>query len=127
MTIYTASKTAHAYMWRGMRSAGYPIISTWIDEAGTGEVEDFTDLWRRCIAEARAADALLLFRAHKREVLKGAWAEAGAALAHHKPVFAIGCREFSIRNHPLWYDCEDVTHAVHRMNSLNPRILENRI
>ena len=34
MAIYTASKTKHADKWRALRSAGYPIISTWIDEAG---------------------------------------------------------------------------------------------
>lgn len=98
--IYTASKTVHAPRWREMRAAGWSVISTWIDEAGAGETACFEDLWKRCIGEAASADAVLLYR-EPGEVLKGAFIEAGAALASGKPVHAVGCAEFSFVSHPL--------------------------
>lgn len=100
MTIYTASKTTHAHKWRELRSAGWPVIATWIDESGPGETADFSDLWTRCVSEAASAMAVLLYR-EPGEVLKGAFVEAGAALASGVPVHAIGCGEFSFVNHPL--------------------------
>lgn len=99
-SIYTASKTAHAHKWRELRDAGWPVISTWIDEAGVGETASFEDLWTRCIGEAASADAVLLYR-EPGEVLKGAFIEAGAALASGKPVHVVGCAEFSFVSHPL--------------------------
>ncbi len=98
--IYVASKTAHAMMWRTYRLNGWPIISTWIDEAGVGESASLEDLWRRCIDEAKGARAVLLYR-EPGEVLKGAFVEAGAALANGVPVHAVGCGEFSFVNHRL--------------------------
>lgn len=95
--IYVASKIRHAVTWKMLRSAGLPIISTWIDEAGQGGSDDMTDLWRRCISEASTAEALIVYRLPD-EVLKGAWAEVGAALACGVPVHAVGIREFTIAN-----------------------------
>ncbi|MES0071850.1 hypothetical protein [Mesorhizobium sp. M0058] len=105
--IYTASKTVHAAKWKQLRSDGWPIISTWIDEAGAGETVDFADLWSRCVDEAANASAVLLYR-EPGEVLKGAFIEAGVALAAGKPVLAIGCEEFSFVNHPLVTQFADV-------------------
>ncbi|MHA6684444.1 hypothetical protein [Mesorhizobium sp. A556] len=99
-SIYTASKTAHASKWRELRAAGLPINSTWIDEAGEGETKCFESLWSRCISEASKATAVLLYR-EPGEVLKGAFIEAGAALACGVPVHAVGCEEFSFVNHSL--------------------------
>lgn len=94
--IYIASKTRHADRWRFLRDKiGLPIISTWIDEAGPGESTDLADLWRRCIAEASGAAALIVYR-EKDEVLKGGWVEVGAALASDVPVLAVGIEEFTI-------------------------------
>ncbi|UIK04874.1 hypothetical protein [Neorhizobium galegae] len=93
--IYIASKTKHADRWRRLREAGFPIISTWIDEAGAGESGDLSDLWRRCILEASTASALVLYR-EPADVLKGGWVELGAALACGVPVFAVGIEEFTI-------------------------------
>jgi nucleoside 2-deoxyribosyltransferase len=95
MTIYTASKTKHAALWRQLRDAGAPIISTWIDEAGEGESADLHDLWERCISESKACDALIVYR-EPEDVLKGAWVEIGAALAVGKPVYAVGLNGFTI-------------------------------
>lgn len=115
--IYTASKTAHADKWRALRASGVPVISTWIDEAGVGETADFSDLWLRCIGEASRAEAVLLFR-EPGEVLKGAFIEAGAALACGVPVHAIGCGEFSFVNHPLVTQHESVVSALAAIRNL---------
>jgi hypothetical protein len=96
--IYTASKTIHAPKWRELRVLGFPIISTWIDEAGKGETQSFTDLWMRCINEASQANITLCYR-EPNETLKGAFIEVGASLASNRSVFAIGCEEFSFVAH----------------------------
>lgn len=93
--IYIASKTRHATLWRDLRAAGAPIISTWIDEAGEGESADMHDLWDRCISESKACTALIVYR-EPQDVLKGAWVEIGAALAVGRPVFAVGLDGFTI-------------------------------
>lgn len=99
-TIYTASKTKHAAKWQALRSAGVPVISTWIDEAGEGESADLSDLWVRCIGEAAACSMLLLY-CEDGDVLKGAHAEAGVALSHGKPVHYVGPRNlFTMLRHP---------------------------
>lgn len=100
MGIYIASKTVHAPRWRELRRRGLPIISTWIDEAGAGETSDWPGLWDRCIGEASAAEALIVYR-EDGETLKGAWVEVGAALSSGKPVVAVGCSEFSVIHHRL--------------------------
>lgn len=110
--IYIASKTAHAHRWRLLRDKiGEPIISTWIDEAGAGESSDLDDLWRRCVAEASSCDVLIVYR-EPGEVLKGAWVEVGAALAHGKPVYAIGLDEFTIAKHKRLTHFADMKEAI---------------
>lgn len=96
--IYTASKTKHAHLWRDLRDAGAPIISTWIDEAGEGESTDLHDLWDRCISESRSCKALVVYK-EPDDVLKGAWVEIGAALAVGNPVYAVGLSGFTISNY----------------------------
>lgn len=93
--IYIASKTRHAHLWRDLRAAGAPIISTWIDEAGEGESADLHDLWDRCISESKGCKTLIVYR-EPEDVLKGAWVEIGAALASGKPVYAVGLSGFTI-------------------------------
>lgn len=118
--IYIASKTNHGPRWRHLRDEhGAPFISTWINEAEAGATIDWPDLWSRCIREAATADALVLYR-EGGEVLKGAWAEVGAALAHGKPIFAVGCDEFNIRHHRLFHRCVDLGEAISRA-SMEPR------
>lgn len=91
--IYIASKAKpeHAERWRRVAEL-HPINSTWIYEAGQGESQDIADLWRRCIHEASTAGALIVYR-EDGEVLRGAWVEMGAALAHGVPVFAVGIED----------------------------------
>ncbi|WP_244497767.1 dATP/dGTP pyrophosphohydrolase domain-containing protein [Aureimonas sp. AU40] len=93
--IYTASKTKHAPVWQDYRARGWPINSTWIDEAGPGESADLSDLWDRCIREASTASVLVVYR-EADDVLKGGWAEVGAALACGVPIYAVGIEGFTI-------------------------------
>lgn len=97
---YIASKSFHGHRWKELRAQGCRIVSTWIDECGAGETDDFSDLFDRCIREASQADVLILYR-EEGEILKGALIEAGAALAAGKPVHAVGCGEFNFVRHPL--------------------------
>lgn len=99
--IYIASKTRHAHRWRLLRNKiGYPICSTWIDEAEPGQSDDLSDLWLRCIHEASSADLLIICREPDDAPLKGAWIELGAALSNGVPVFAVGLEEFTVAHHP---------------------------
>lgn len=97
--IYIASKTKHAEHWRGWRSRGLPIISTWIDEAGPGESADLADLWRRCLAESAGCELLVCYR-EPDDVLKGAFIELGAALAAGREVWALGLTDYTVAHHP---------------------------
>jgi len=115
LIVYAASKTAHASKWRDLRAAGWSINSTWIDEAGAGETKCLTDLWRRCVGEASKADVILLYR-EPGEVLKGAFIEAGAALASGKPVHAVGYGEFSFVNHPLVIQHDTLASALRALS-----------
>lgn len=86
--IYVASRSRHASMWLRFRAKGYPILSTWIDEAGPGETLDWMDLWRRCVRESHEADVLILY-AESGEVLRGALVEMGSALAGGRVVICV--------------------------------------
>ena len=112
--VYIASKTKHAALWRSLRKT-MGFISTWIDEAGEGETSDFADLWRRCIEEARTADALVAYH-EPGDVWKGAFVEIGAALAAGVPVYVIGDPPGSWPNHPLVTRCASlaIAHQVMR-------------
>lgn len=87
--VYIASKTCHAPAWRMLRDAGWPIKSTWIDEANPGQTKDFNSLWSRCLNEASSAERLILY-VESGEILKGGFIEVGAALSHKVPVMVVG-------------------------------------
>lgn len=98
--IYVASKTKHVKKWLAFRDAGYPINSTWLDEAGPGETKDFADLWMRCCLEAKAAKVLVAYR-ERNETMKGAMIEIGVALSTPKLVLVVGEWEnMSFLHHP---------------------------
>lgn len=84
--VYVASRVKHAEMWRRLREK-YPIISTWIDEAGENETEDLGELWHRIGKEIEACCAFVLHVESSDFPLKGALVEIGIALAMGKPVF----------------------------------------
>ena len=114
MKIYVASKVKHAPMWRELRSLGWPINSTWIDESGEGESSSLSDLASRCINEAAEADVLLLY-CEPGEVQKGAMVEVGAALASGTPVASVGRCETTSKTfveHPWWFEMFSVGDAL---------------
>lgn len=90
--IYVASRASipeRSAMWRSYRAAGWPISSTWIDEAGEGETADFGELWERIRVEVNDADALILYAEPGDLPLKGALIEVGMALHLGMPIFAV--------------------------------------
>lgn len=113
-SIYVASRTIHAEKWLQLREEGWPIISTWIDEAGYGQSSSYLDLAIRCVSEASLATHFLLY-CEPGEFLKGALIEVGAALAHMHPVFVVGeCQSTSrvFEAHPLWYKMNSLREAL---------------
>lgn len=105
--IYIASKTKHANRWRMLRDEHQvPIISSWIDEAGEGQTEDWGELWHRIQDEILSSNVLVLYR-EPNEVLKGALAELGMAVMVPKfnyDIFALGHfpdeDRYSVVKHP---------------------------
>lgn len=110
--IYIASKVVHAKRWVRYRdSLRFPLISSWIDEAGVGESNSLSYLWHRCIIEAHTAPVLVIYR-EKDEILKGAWVELGANLAGGGMVYAVGIEEFTISNHHHIVPCDHIDEAM---------------
>lgn len=109
--IYIASKTKHAKRWIEYRDKGYPIISTWIDEAEKGASKSMSDLWCRCVEESSRADILIAY-AEPGEILKGALVEIGASLASGKRVLAVGLdQSMTVLNHPQVLRVADIDNA----------------
>jgi len=73
-------------MWRAFREEGYPIISSWIDEAGPGETASMRDLWHRISQETRAP-ACVLFAPPEDGPWRGALVEVGMVLGRGGRVF----------------------------------------
>ena len=118
MKIYTASKCIHAALWRTLRDTGYQITSTWIDEAGQGESNNYSELATRCLDDITKADLLLLY-CNPGEILKGALIEVGVALAQGKRVLCVGtCASISpvFKEHPLWSSYPDLTTALQELS-----------
>jgi hypothetical protein len=84
-----ASRPGRPLMWRGLRSQGARIISTWIDEAGPGETADLSELWLRIQSEIARADSLILYVEADDFPLKGALIEVGIALGMGKPIWIV--------------------------------------
>lgn len=104
-TIYVASRTRHAPHWREMRAAGWPIISSWIDESEPGQSGDPADLWCRVVDEIKASAGVVLL-AMPDDVLTGALVEVGIALGAGLPVVIVGTapqvhKHCGFKSHPL--------------------------
>ena len=92
MNVYVASRASvpeRSAMWRRLRAEGLAITSTWIDEAGEGQTDDFGKLWWRIGLEIAAADALIFYAEAADLPLKGALVEVGMALALFKRVLVV--------------------------------------
>jgi hypothetical protein len=111
---YIASRALpeRAARWKHLRDVdGWHIVSSWIDEAGEGETADFAELWLRIEAEVKSAERVIVYAEEGDFPLKGAYLEAGIAIAVGIPVFVVmpgvvieprSCRTIgSWINHPL--------------------------
>lgn len=90
--FYVASRASvpeRGAMWRALRASGVRITSTWIDEDGEGQTEDFGDLWSRIQDEVARSEALLLYVEPDDFPLKGALIEVGMAMAANTPIGVI--------------------------------------
>jgi len=111
--IYVASRVKHYALWQHYKANGILINSTWINEPGDGDIEDFGELWARIETEIRKS-TVLVFYVHGEEdlPLKGALVEVGMALAMNKPVFAV---------------LEDITTIGRTMRPIGSWILDKRV
>ncbi len=66
-----------------------PIISSWIDEAGEGETDDFADLWDRIRREVASASSLIFYAEPDDFPLKGALVEVGIAFGEGVPIYVV--------------------------------------
>ncbi len=114
--IYVASRVRHAAMWQGYKDRGLPIISSWINEAGDGDTDDFGELWTRIESEIRRCRALIFYGQAGDDPWKGAFIEIGLALAYNKPVFVvlngIELRDRTMRPVGSWLAHPNVTRLV---------------
>ena len=76
-------------MWKGLRAQGARISSSWIDEAGPGETQDFSELWSRIHDELCNSDRFILYVEPQDFPLKGALVELGMALALGLAIFVV--------------------------------------
>lgn len=130
--IYVASRASvpkYPAEWRRLRSIGWPISSSWIDEAGPGETTSMTELWMRIESEVRAARGLVLWAEEEDFPLKGAFIEVGMALGMGKPVAVYtrcafdnsNYRPFgSWMNHPLVQRCFSLASAMQHIMNWTP-------
>lgn len=96
--VYIASRVHHAEQWRRIRDGGgLNIISSWIDEAGEGETENFDELWERIYKEIVACDYFILYAPNSDAAWKGALIETGAAIALGKKVYVVAPGPFEGR------------------------------
>lgn len=112
--IYVASKENHAPMWRALRDANVPIVSSWIAMNNICDDDDleWENLWLTCIEEAAASSAVIAYVAPG-EHLEGAMAMVGAALAVGVRVYAVGvCKSRSWQHHPGVTVCDDLADAI---------------
>lgn len=113
--IYVASKIKHAPKWRAYREAGFPIVSTWIDEAEEGQSSSYIDLWLRCVQEASNCACLIAYR-EQGEKLTGALIEIGCALAGPRLVLLTGhwddFKQTSFTHHPIVQPVPNVNTAM---------------
>lgn len=115
--IYIASKTKHAELWKALRDEGLPIISTWIDEAGSGETLDYAEFWTRCLSEIHRSTALILYH-EDGETPKGSYIEVGAALVLEVPIFIVGNPPGTFVHHPGVMRCSTLLDALKATNEM---------
>lgn len=92
MRIYVASRASipeRSAMWRQLRADGVNIVSSWIDEAGSGETANLSEHWQNICKEIISSERLILYVQETDFPLKGAFVEVGIALGHSIPVCVV--------------------------------------
>lgn len=87
--FYVASRASlpeRGAMWRRLRASGVAIRSSWIDEDGPGQTVSMAVLWERISTEVATSTGYVLYVERSDLPLKGAFVEAGLALAHGLPI-----------------------------------------
>ena len=91
--IYIASRASiakHPENWRKLRDVDrFNIVCSWINEAGAGETDDFSELWSRIESEIKSCERLILYVEPDDFPLKGALIEVGMALSLGIQVFVV--------------------------------------
>lgn len=96
LRVYPASKVKHAQKWIDLQeSESYLFFhARWL-KASKKEADfnngAFAHLWEMCQEDVQSADVVLIY-AEEGDRLKGAFVEAGMALAFGKKVLAVGCQ-----------------------------------
>lgn len=88
--VYVASRAsnpARSEMWRQLKKEGANIVSSWIEQVGP--IKCYKSLWDRITAEVNMAQYLVLYVEPEDLPLKGAFVEAGMALALGKRVIIV--------------------------------------
>lgn len=127
-TIYVASKTKFAPIWKKFRSEGYPIVSSWLDEADKTN-SNLTELWKKNIEESSSCGVLVYFAeiptgitSKKETVSNGGLVEVGSALSNDIPVVWDAMEYPTICKHPnvkFVNGCEDIDHETEIEFALN--------
>lgn len=123
--VFIASRPNHASKWKQMRSAGMPIVASWIDhiqDNGTFSPDSQTkESLMAAINEPREARGLILY-CEEGDRIKGAMAQVGAALAGGKMVVQVGDCDYLrisetsapiwLTKHPNWKIANTVEEAI---------------
>lgn len=120
-TIYTASKTRHAPMWRQLRATGWRVIATWIDYADGDSVTDWQRLWLSCAREAAEANVTLVY-VERGDELRGAYVEMGVAIANQRRVILVNPDKVRVTdavNHPLVTEYDSLDAGLAAIRSLH--------
>lgn len=94
MKIYIASKTKYADRWLRLRARGWPITCSWLTRFRDYDYNHLPDVAEQCIREASECDTLIVYAAFGDE-LRGAFMEAGAALACGKPIYLVNNKRWA--------------------------------
>ncbi len=123
-TVYTASKTRHANIWRKLRDNGIlNIIATWINVDENDRNFDWEKLWIDCASESAAADITLVYL-EDGDTLRGAYVEMGIAIASGRTVFLVnphGENVTDARHHPLVSEFRYLTDAIAAIRRMGNR------
>jgi hypothetical protein len=110
-------------MWRGLQAVGAPIDASWLhaelNEPGAEPSDDaWSRHWQLCVAEAAAADIVLVYAHPDDPAQMGALIEAGAALGAGKQVWVVSPHSWSWRHHPRVRNFDTLAAAVSALCAL---------